>query len=76
MMISALPLRQGRILLTNRRQFHDYNGTAYPAAPRRAGPADRGHVALLIAVPFITFFRYYGLLVLAGLAPEYRLLPE
>lgn len=32
-------------------------------------------VALLIAVPFITFFRYYGLLVLAGLAPEYRLLP-
>ncbi|HOI13571.1 MAG TPA: hypothetical protein PLG75_06920 [Methanoculleus sp.] len=33
-------------------------------------------VALLIAVPFITFFRYYGLLVLEGLAPEYRLLPE
>jgi hypothetical protein len=33
-------------------------------------------VALLIAVPFVTFFRYYGLLVLAGLAPEYRLLPE
>jgi len=33
-------------------------------------------VALLIAVPFVTFFRYYGLLVLEGLAPEYRLLPE
>ncbi|MDV2482304.1 hypothetical protein F8E02_09890 [Methanoculleus sp. Wushi-C6] len=33
-------------------------------------------VGLLIAVPFVTFFRYYGLLVLAGLAPEYRLLPE
>lgn len=33
-------------------------------------------VALLIMVPFITFFRYYGLLVLEGLAPEYRLLPE
>ncbi len=33
-------------------------------------------VALLIAVPFVTFFRYYGLLVLAGLAPEYHLLPE
>ncbi|MDD3071164.1 DUF7544 domain-containing protein [Methanoculleus horonobensis] len=33
-------------------------------------------VALLIAVPFVTFFRYYGLLVLEGLAPGYRLLPE
>lgn len=33
-------------------------------------------VALLIAVPFVTFFRYYGLLVLEGLAPEYHLLPE
>ncbi len=33
-------------------------------------------VALLIAVPFITFFRYYGLLVLTGLCPECRLLPE
>jgi len=33
-------------------------------------------VALLIAVPFITFFRYYALLVLEGLLPEYRLLPE
>ena len=33
-------------------------------------------VALLIAVPFVTFFRYYGLLVLEGLTPEYRLLPE
>ncbi|CVK33675.1 hypothetical protein KH990_03280 [Methanoculleus bourgensis] len=33
-------------------------------------------VALLIAVPFITFFRYYALLVLEGLEPEYRLLPE
>ncbi|MCK9305942.1 MAG: hypothetical protein M0P17_00245 [Methanoculleus sp.] len=33
-------------------------------------------VALLIAVPFVTFFRYYGLLVLEGLAPECRLLPE
>ena len=33
-------------------------------------------VALLIAVPFVTFFRYYGLLVLERLAPEYRLLPE
>jgi len=27
-------------------------------------------------VPFITFFRYYALLVLEGLLPEYRLLPE
>jgi len=33
-------------------------------------------VALLIAVPFITFFRYYALLVLEGLRPEYQLLPE
>lgn len=33
-------------------------------------------VALLIAVPFVTFFRYYGLLVLEGLAPGYHLLPE
>ena len=33
-------------------------------------------VALLIAVPFVTFFRYYGLLVLEGVAPGYRLLPE
>ncbi len=33
-------------------------------------------VALLIAVPFVTFLRYYGLLVLEGLAPECRLLPE
>ena len=33
-------------------------------------------VVLLIMVPFVTFFRYYGLLVLEGLAPEYRLLPE
>ena len=33
-------------------------------------------VALLIAVPFITFFRYYALLVLEGLIPGYRLLPE
>ena len=33
-------------------------------------------VALLIAVPFVTFFRYYGLLVLEGLAPGCRLLPE
>ncbi|WP_332449496.1 DUF7544 domain-containing protein [Methanoculleus sp.] len=33
-------------------------------------------VALLIAVPFVTFFRYYGLLVLEKFAPEYRLLPE
>lgn len=33
-------------------------------------------VALLIAVPFITYFRYYALLVLEGLEPEYRLLPE
>ncbi|MDV4343526.1 hypothetical protein HL657_10180 [Methanoculleus sp. YWC-01] len=33
-------------------------------------------VVLLIAVPFVTFFRYYGLLVLEGLAPECRLLPE
>lgn len=33
-------------------------------------------VALLIAVPFITFFRYYALLVLEELKPEYRLLPE
>ncbi len=33
-------------------------------------------VALLIAVPFVTFFRYYALLVLEGLRPEYRLLPE
>lgn len=33
-------------------------------------------VTLLIMVPFVTFFRYYGLLVLEGLAPEYRLLPE
>ena len=33
-------------------------------------------VALLIAVPFATFFRYYALLVLEGLEPEYRLLPE
>ncbi|CCJ36832.1 hypothetical protein BN140_1909 [Methanoculleus bourgensis MS2] len=33
-------------------------------------------VALLIAVPFITFFRYYALLVLEGLLPEYRFLPE
>ncbi|NQS74230.1 MAG: hypothetical protein HQP72_07570 [Methanoculleus sp.] len=32
-------------------------------------------VALLIAVPFITFFRYYALLVLEGLKPEYQLLP-
>jgi len=32
-------------------------------------------VALLIAVPFITFFRYYALLVLGGLKPEYQLLP-
>lgn len=33
-------------------------------------------VALLIAVPFVTFFRYYGLLVLEGLAPPgCRLLP-
>ena len=33
-------------------------------------------VALLIAVPFVTFFRYYALLVLEGLRPEYQLLPE
>jgi len=33
-------------------------------------------VALLIAVPFVTFFRYYALLVLEGLEPGYRLLPE
>ncbi len=33
-------------------------------------------VALLLSVPFVTFFRYYGLLVLEGLAPDYRLLPE
>lgn len=33
-------------------------------------------VALLIAVPFVTFFRYYALLVLEGLAPGYHLLPE
>ena len=33
-------------------------------------------VTLLIAVPFVTFFRYYTLLVLEGLRPEYRLLPE
>ena len=33
-------------------------------------------VALLIAVPFVTFFRYYGLLVIEGLAPVYHLLPE
>lgn len=33
-------------------------------------------VVLLIAVPFVTFFRYYGLLVLEGLAPGYHLLPE
>ncbi|NLA39070.1 MAG: hypothetical protein GX882_06770 [Methanomicrobiales archaeon] len=33
-------------------------------------------VVLLIAVPFVTFFRYYALLVLEGLRPEYRLLPE
>ncbi len=33
-------------------------------------------VALLIAVPFITFFRYYSLLVLEGLIPGYRLLQE
>lgn len=32
-------------------------------------------VTLLIAVPFITFFRYYALLVLGGLKPEYQLLP-
>jgi hypothetical protein len=32
--------------------------------------------ALLIAVPFVTFFRYYALLVLEGLGPGYRLLPE
>ena len=33
-------------------------------------------VVLLIAVPFVTFFRYYALLVLEGLGPGYRLLPE
>ena len=33
-------------------------------------------VSLLIAVPFVTYFRYYALLVLEGLLPEYRLLPE
>lgn len=33
-------------------------------------------VILLIAVPFATFFRYYALLVLEGLRPEYGLLPE
>ena len=33
-------------------------------------------VTLLIAVPFVTFFRYYALLVLEGLEPERRLLPE
>ena len=33
-------------------------------------------VTLLIAVPFVTFFRYYALLVLEGLVPEFRLLPE
>ncbi len=32
--------------------------------------------ALLIAVPFVTFFRYYSLQVLGRLAPAYRILPE